>query len=408
DYLRESLEIAEKSRLWELQELSQMALGQRYYELGDYDTAIAYFEKVVEIHKKVKDKNKLAMLYFGIGSFYACKDDKKMALDYYQKVMELFESWADEEQISNFFNNVWILANQSDSPKQIILSLKLLKARLRKSPPSYKLARLHGTLGRIYQELIQRPTLAISYLRQGIKLLAVLNRTQEQVQAITNLAVLYEQQGYYQLALDADTEALCLAETNNFEEEVARLLYNRANCFTLIEMWEQGEADYNRALSIAEKQDDIELKQAIFHNLGETYSRWGKFERAIALLNRSLEFSRQKEDIDDQILAMNNLGIAYRKNEQYQEAIECSNQALALSRKYYKKRDEARILITLGNAIRFQDKLEEAKVYYEKSLAVARTIGDISLEQDSFLSLAYVHHELGTLDSLEAEFQDVV
>ena len=408
NYLLEALEIAEKLGLWELEELSGMALGQRYYELGDYDTAIAYFEKVVEIHKKVKDKNKLAMLYFGIGSFYSFKDDRRMALNYYQKVIELFENWTDEHQIKNFFQNIWVLANQSDSPKQVILSLKLLKTRLRQSCPSYKLARLYGTLGQIYRELLQREKLAISYFRQEIKLLAELNCTLEQVQALNNLAVFYEQQGYYQLALDTDTEALDLAEANNFDNEIARLLYNRANCFTLIEMWEQGEADYHRSLLITEEQDNIELKQAIFHNLGEAYSRWGKFEQAIALLKRSLEFSRQKEDIDEQLLAMNNLGIAYRKNNQYQEAIKCSNEALVLSRKYYKKRDEAKILITLGNAHRINDLLDESRICYEQSFEIARNLEDILLEEDCFLSLAYVHHEQGTLDSLESEFEIIM
>jgi tetratricopeptide (TPR) repeat protein len=172
-------------------------------------------------------------------------------------------------------------------------------------------------------------------------------------------------------------------------------------------MWQQAEDDYRCALAIAENINNTQLQESVRHNLGEMYRRWGRPEDAIELLNSSLEFARQHNDVDGHIITLNNLGLAYRTLSQAQEALTCFNEALELSRRHYRKRDESIVLISLGNFYLLDEQPDKAKHYYESALTVARAAEDTEWEENSILSLAYAHRQLGTFDSIAEDVKVV-
>ncbi len=406
-YYIKALDIAQKFKLWEVEELVQVALGKQHHILGEYDEAITCFEKVIEIIKKFDDRTKLAAVYFDIGSFYSQKNDYRIAIYYYDKALELFEYLDDDQQINTFLANVYIIAQKASAHRQLLQSLKRLKKRLLVKTLSYALAKVYGILGEIYWNILQKNRVALACMRQEITLLAKLNRIQEQVEPLINLSLVYEAIGCYREALDTNTEAIQIAEMQTLEHHTGFAYYNRANCFVVLEMWQQAEDDYRQALAIAENIQETRLQDSVCHNLGEMYRRWGRLEKAVELLSRSLEYSRKRNDIDGEITTLNNMGLAYWKLSHPSKAITCFNNALDLSRQHYRKKDESRIFISIGNFYLVDEQPEQAKHYYENALTAARIAEDIDLEEDSILSLAYAHRELGTIENIADDFKSV-
>lgn len=402
-----ALEITKAYGFWQIEESVQVALGKQYHELGDYDEAIACFQRVVEIEEEVEDKTKLASSYFDIGSFYYHKNDYQRALGCYEKGIALFEHLTDEKQVRLFLSNIYVLANQSAAPQKILPALKLLKNRLLVNSPSYALAKVYGTLGNIYLKLLHRNRIALACIRQEITLLAQLNHRREQVEALTNLGVIYESLERYGDMLDTDTEAIRIAQIHNLYSLASVAHYNRANCFTKLKLWQQAEDDYRCSLTVAQEVGNTQLQESVLHNFGEMYRRCGRLEDAVNLLNLSLESSRQRGDIEGEITTLNNLGLAYQALSQDQVALTCFNSALDLSRQQYRKRQESRILISLGNFYQVDELPDRAKGYYENALAAARVAEDTGLEEDSILSLAYTHKQLGTFDNIATDFKIV-
>lgn len=403
----EALEIAEACGCWEIEELAQIALGKQYHELGNYDQAVACFQRVAEIRKSLEDKSGLVGITFDIGTFYYHKGDLQKALDYYEDGIVLFEHLSDEEQVRLYLTNIYGIAAQSAEPRRLLQSLKRLKNRLLASSPSYMLAKVYGTLGDIYLWLLHRERVALACMRQEVALLDQLDRRQDVVEALMDLGVVYEDLEYYGDALDKNAEAIELAERHGLPRQAGITYYNRANCFTKLEMWQQAEDDYRRSLAIAEEIEDTQLREAVHHNLGEVYRRWGRLDDAVELLRSSLVSARQRGDIEDEVRTLNNLGLAYHALSQDHEALDCFHDALELGRQYGLKHDESNVLISLGNFHLEGGLPEKAKDCYEQALAAARAAEDIYMEEGSVLSLAYAHHQLGTFDDIAEDFKTV-
>jgi tetratricopeptide (TPR) repeat protein len=405
EFFSKALEIAQRYKLWEHEERTRRALGQLYYELGQFDEAVKQFEVVIAIEEEIEDSSHLATTYFDTGSFYWHKGDKQKALDYYTKGFELFEHLVtDEEKASAFLNNALGLATASENTSGIVAALKELRKRLADDMPQYILAEVYRILGRIYLDLLHKERIGLVCMKQRITILAQIERYREQVSALNDLGVTYEDVARYSDALPTIGAAIYLAQVYGFHELTAISHYNRANVNTKIGFWDLAEADYKTALDLASHVESPHFPDSVRHNLGELYRRSGQPEIAIELLRESLDFSRREEDVEGEIRTLNNLGLAYERAEQFNEAETCFEKALSLSRQHYYKRDEANVLISSGNLYAELENFEKAQVCYEKSLLISREIEDIELEEGSVMSLAYAHWQLGTFDSVEEMF----
>jgi tetratricopeptide (TPR) repeat protein len=404
-YYSEVVEITKIYKLWEIEELAQVGLVKLHHQLGNYNEAINHFQRVAEIEEKIDDKSKLATIYFDIGSFYSETSDYQNALSYYEKGINIFEHLFDDRQVSVFLDNICILAKKLATPESILRPLKLLKTRLLVNSPSYALAKVYGTLGEIYLKILNHNRVAITCVRQEITLLSQLNQKQEQITALINLGVTYEGLMRYREVLDTNAEAIKLAEEHHLKTLAAISYYNRGNCLTKMKMWEEAENDYQKALVIVEDTKDAKQRDGILHNFGEMYRRWGKLEEGVKLLLLSLESARQLNNVDSEITNLNNLGLAYLSLSQTEEALDYFNTALNLSRQHYRKCDESRLLISLGNLYLLNNNPEQAKYYYENALVAAREVENIKWEENSILSLAYAHRELSTFDNIADSFR---
>jgi tetratricopeptide (TPR) repeat protein len=404
------LQVAEEYELDELEELGSIAAGRVHADNGDFDQAIHYFKRVAALYERLNMTPKIAAIYFDIGTFYQRKEDHSSALEWYLKGILLFDSFRDEEQIDLYLRNVWVMAHKLKSEprlRDLIRALKDLKTRLTRDGMTFALARVYGTLGDIYMDVLDRERAAVACLRQELGLLSGLGRRRDEVLANIELAGTLQQYGRYSEAFEALEAALDIAKKEDLSELLGTILYNRGNYYAEIEMYPESETSLREAEQVASQSEHPNLLRMVQHNLGETYRRQGRLDEAVGLLTNVLSQDREANDAYGIVHSANNLGLAYEEMGEEQEALKCWHEAVSASRADSLKHEEANALISIGNFHLARDQAAQAKTYYYDALTIARDIEDADLEEGCILSLAQVHKDLGTFDSIKEEFKRV-
>ncbi|MCB9009681.1 MAG: hypothetical protein H6656_20340 [Ardenticatenaceae bacterium] len=404
DYYLEALTIAQEHNLWHIEELALNGLFVQSIQLGNYAEAIDFGDRLVEIKEKVGDTKGLVMLYFDIGGLYFNINKPNDSVAYYEKGIDLLELITEDDQIQVFLNNVIVIGDRLGDIVPITTALKKLKNKLLTHSPNYLLAKVYGTLGSIYSG-IGKGRVSLACIKQEIAILKQLGRFEDEIEAWIHLGDINSKLSYFEDALKVYGEAIRQAQINRQTHLIIKAYRNRANCFAMLDFWEQASIDYQKALEVANKAH-IQPDTDLIHNVGIAFRVDEQYQEAIKLLNSALKVYREQANVKNQIQMLTELGLAHRGLLENQDALSCFFEALKLSRQNSRLSDESNILIKLGNYY-LEDEPEKAKEFYEQALNAARAAGDTNLEEGSVLSLCYAHRLLGTVEQIEDEFKTV-
>lgn len=398
-FYNRAFDLADRHKFVDVEALVQVAEGRSHERNRAYDEAIQCFERVAAIHEQTGNYGLLAAIRFDIGTFQWYKGDLEAALDNYVSGIALFDHLTyEEKQVTQFLTNVRNLAEEVTNPRLLVIALIALKNRLRIHQPmrTYPLARVYGTIGHIFIDVLDRNRVGLACLRCEVQLLAKSARSRELIEALSDLGVTYEKYHHYGRAIDTMSEALDLLSVHTDPYLSALNQYNRGNSFAHLDLWEQAEASYQQALLGAESIGNTQLSNAVCHNLGEIYRRQGRLTEAQELLQGCLAVGPNGEDPSNTVGLLNNIGLLYEEQGQFLEACTYFERAIALSREHGLAHDEANTLISYGNLYIKQNEHAAAISYYEQARIVASSAGDTDLEEGSILSLGYAHWRLGT------------
>lgn len=402
-----ALEIANQYNLYDIQELAYNALGKQSFKIGNYDTSVEYFKKLIEIQQKFSKTSKLIVTNFYIGCLFDFADDLPKRNFFYETAIQLSQNLKNDQEFSRALSNILSLALEALNPKLIIKGIKFFRNYFSQNQ-CYKLAKIYETLGKIYLEVLGVSRASKICMYKASSIFEELDSKEEQVGILINFASKYEELKEYGYAIKLNTEAIKIAELKQLNSFASIAYYNRANCFVKLEIWEEAEENFRKSITILEFEDNnYELWESALHNLGEMYRRSGRFKDAISLFNLSLEACRKREDIDSEIITLNNLGLAHQEADEIEEALACFNNALTLCHQQYRKSKESNVLISLGNYYLVNNQPIEAKNCYVNALDAAHTIEDIDAEEGCILSLAYTHRILNSFDTIADEFKRV-
>ena len=84
-------------------------LGVLYYEKGEWDKAIEYYQHSLEILEKVGDEHGMSTTFNNLGLVYEAKGELDKAIEYYQRDLAICEKVGDEHGMSTTFNNLGLV-----------------------------------------------------------------------------------------------------------------------------------------------------------------------------------------------------------------------------------------------------------------------------------------------------------
>lgn len=217
--------------------------------------------------------------------------------------------------------------------------------------------------------------------------------------ALTNIAIVYSQQGNYGTAIEHYMKALRIYEELGDKETIATSLNNIGNVF-----WNQGKfgeaLEYHfKTLRIREELGNKKGIAISLNNIGLVHWNQGKYSEALEYYFKSLKIYEELGNKVSIASLLNNIGITYWSMGKYTEALVNYFKSLQIRQELGNKGGVARSLNNIGETYYKQGKYNEAREYYFKSLRIKEELGDKSGTIRSFNEIGKVYCSEGKYDS---------
>ena len=302
---------------------------------GDFDQALEYFTRALEIRQEVGEQKQIASSMNNIGVIFDIQGDFSTAQEWYRKSLKVSEEIGDKEEIANTLANLGASALDQGEYKT-----------------------------------------ATDYLKRSLN---IREEIQDQVgigQVTLTIGYVYFKQGDYGNATD-----WLLSAVRIYEE-----LDNKVNvgyCFDLIGQIYQYQDDSEKALEYAEKSlkiaEEVGAKGSIarsLNTLGALKREAGEYEEAHELLSRALAIREEMGSEGGIASIQNSIATTYRDQGNHEAAIKWYNQALELRQKMGLRDGEAGTLNGMARTYLDIKDYPNAIRYGENAQELARELGN--------------------------------
>lgn len=434
-YLRlsEKVKVTGENRL---EAYNYTLMGNIYRDIGVYDSAQFFYDKVLEIDNL--PDNSVATVLKNLGILYGIAWQNAEAIEVLHRAKSLVEGTGDTYLLNEIYATLGVvyenildyekadfyfskfcdqIESKSNYFHQIKCELRRAELFLRKGVYSEALthcfsaislleqydyppqaAEIYTLIGDVYAELGQYD-LASRYYFQTLKITERLGLKRNTAKVYAELAWVYKEQSNFELALNYLQQSLELRESMKDKHGVS-------NCYNIrgLIYYQQNKFD----LSITDFNSAIALRQQIGHkggvaasifNLSLVYEAQGKYQQALNLLFEADKIEENTPNLVNRGITYNQLGALLIKMNQLTEA----ERYLKLAAQ---NANETSSLLLKRNNFRYYSKLYEVrgdfKLAYENQVLFQR-YDDSIYTQNSATKMA----ELEALYRVEQKEQQI-
>ena len=366
---------------------SYNAMGLSYYDIGHYDLAGGYFERVIWVGEQEKEmgleavglnhlgnvcralsdtdgalRNHMRQLKLArtiknraeetealgnLGKDYAQIGDIDRAVGYFKQQITLAKELKDLRREGSALQNWGDASLESDRPNEAITFYKQALKVARENEDQAKEGRIIASIGLAYAHLgeVKR---AVKYYKRAMKMAKHIGDRTGQGQALGYLGIAYRKLGNTEQAVTHLMEYLQIAQESGLKFEEGRVLSKLGTIYFEENDPEQARDFFSQCLKIVRELGDQHWLWNVLEQVGDCYRELGSLDQAIGFYEERLQVAK----------SLGEPGLI------------------------------ARGLHTLGNGYsNFRD-APRAHPYYEEALAIAEGLGDKLLIADIHLDFA--------------------
>jgi tetratricopeptide (TPR) repeat protein len=274
-------------------------LGRVKDNRGEYQEAIACYEKAIDIYKKTLSPNHLnfANSYNWLGNAYYSLGNYTKALSSHEKALAIRQESLppNDPDLAASYNNIGLVYDiMGDYPKALLSHEKALAIRQQSLPPNH-------------------PDLALSY---------------------NNVGLVYYNMGDYVKALSSHEKALAIRQQSlpPNHPDLAKSYNNIGNVYGRMGDYPKVLSSYEKALAI--RQQSLPPNHpdfaASYNNIGLVYDSMGGYPKALSSHEKALAIRQQSLPPNHPDLAMSygNIGSVYNNMGNYSKARSCYEHAV--------------------------------------------------------------------------------
>ncbi|MDZ4666928.1 MAG: tetratricopeptide repeat protein [bacterium] len=235
----------------------QLQIGLSYYQEGNTDSAIIWFEPSAKLSQKLALNEVFIRAQTNLGNCYANKGNNPMAMQHYQTALKLAEKTNNQNYIANIQKNI-------------------------------------GALHLSWKNFSE----ALSYYNKAQKTALLLKDSNLLADCFNNKGTVYEQQENYPAALVSYGNALSFYEHHNLDDGIAMSSSNLAIVYKLMGNYNAAITYNQKALAVSQKIGDNWMSAAILNNIGNLYGQQGRFQEAKTNLEAALILARKIDAIE--------------------------------------------------------------------------------------------------------------
>lgn len=230
----------------------QLQIGLSYYQEGNTDSAIIWFEPSAVLSNKLGLNEVYVRAETNLGNCFADKGNNPLSLQHYQVALKLAEKINNQIFIANIQKNI-------------------------------------GALHLSWKNFSE----ALTYYNKAQKTALSLNDSNLLADCYNNKGTVYEQQENYPEALSNYSKALAYYEAHNQDEGIAMSSSNLAIVYKLMGNYKDAIKYNQKAYDVSNKIGDSWMCAAILNNIGNLYGQQGLFLDAKNHLEQALLIARK-------------------------------------------------------------------------------------------------------------------
>lgn len=327
--------------------------GNNYVVNGDYEVAIGYYNKAIELSPNFfEGYRRIAIAYMNVNKY-----DK--ALECYQKVIELNP---DFPEIYNNVGNTYMKKNE------YYKAIEYYKKAIEKKNDYYEAFK---NIGLAYKNLKNYDE-AIKYYKKAIEI------KPDYYTAFNNMGIVYSNMKEYDKAIECYERAVDIEPSYYFAYNNIGLAFGN-------------KKEYDKAIEYYKKA--LELEPSYFpsyFNTGDAYNRTKEYDKAIENYEKAVQIK------SDYHSAYNNLGNIYMSKLDYDKAIELYKKTIEIKPAFHYA------YYNLGNAYKGKNEYDKAIDYYQKAINIFPGYAQ------AYVNIGFVLLMSGRISESKAYFLDAI
>ena len=369
-------------------------LGNAYQSLGDFRKAIEYHEKHLKIATEVGYRVGEGTAYGGLGNAYRSLGDFRKAIEYHEKhlkiTIEVGHRVGEGGAYGNLGNAYWSLG---DFRRAIEYHEKHLKIAIE---VGHRVGEggAYRDLGNAYHSLgdLQK---AIEYHEKHLEISIKVGHRVGEGEAYGCLGNDYQSLGDFQKAIEYHEKYLEIAAEVGYRVGEGTAYGGLGNAYRSL-------GDFRKAIEYHEKHLEIAIEVGhrvgeggAYGNLGNAYWSLGDFRKGIEYHEKHLKIAIEVGHRVGEGGAYGNLGNAYRSLGDFRRAIEYHEKHLKIAIEVGHRVGEGGAYRDLGNAYHSLGDLQKAIEYHEKHLEISIKVGHRVGEGEAYGCLGNDYQSLG-------------
>ncbi|MBU7027350.1 MAG: tetratricopeptide repeat protein, partial [Theionarchaea archaeon] len=218
-------------------------IGVIYQRRGEFEKALEYFDKSLEIKKKINDERGIAEVYHNIGMILRDRGEYEKALEYFDKNLKTFKEINDSRNIGRTYHQLGMIYQHKEE---------------------YKKAR--------------------EYFDKSLEIFKEINDEGNTAAAYHHIGIIYQHKGDYKKAREYfDRNLKTFKVLHDVRGEA--ITYHQLGIIHQYEReYEKALKYFKRSLEIKERIDDKEAIGNTYGQLGRLYSKRKEYEKALKFL----------------------------------------------------------------------------------------------------------------------------
>jgi len=186
-------------------------LGVLYKDSGEWDKAIEYCQRSLEIKEKLGNEPGVAATLNNLGNVYQGKGEWDKAIEYYQRSLEIKEKVGDEHGMATTFNNLGLVYDAKGEWDKAIEYYQRDLAICEKVGNEHGMAFTFNNLGSVYKAKGEWDK-AIEYYQRSLTIREKMSDEHGMAFSYNNIASLYQDQGRLEEAVPLFEKSLMIFE----------------------------------------------------------------------------------------------------------------------------------------------------------------------------------------------------
>ncbi|PKP22814.1 MAG: hypothetical protein CVU05_02220 [Bacteroidetes bacterium HGW-Bacteroidetes-21] len=256
-------------------------IGLYNRRLGNYPEAAEYYQKALNVYRKIGKIQNEGNCYLNLGVLYGNQGDYQLALDYFQKSLKIGETNGDKDNVAFCLNNI---------------------------------GNIHLSLGNNSQ--------ALEYYQKALKINEELNIKYAMAICYSNIGAIYGAQKNHTKEIEYYTKSLKIDDELGDKNGLSSDYSNLGNAYLIVEDYTKAMEFSQKALKLSEETGDKNGIGWILSNIAKIEIQLGKYNEAIDYATRSLTIANEIGDLEVKKLACQRLSTSYEKLQNPSKALE--------------------------------------------------------------------------------------